>query len=174
MHSNKELTVDFVYNHSNKYNKKAKGEVKDHSDSNQADLFSKDGEHWKTNQKSESGNIAGRHCKMGYHNPKQNSSNNSASCWHLNPNRVPEWWREAQAKFEAVKKSNCFMSHQAKNKGNMYTLPRYKGAPLYLARQCVHIACTLGLVSLVILWVENGKTMSKIILDSGSSCNGQG
>ncbi|KNZ58905.1 hypothetical protein VP01_1836g6 [Puccinia sorghi] len=61
-------------------------------------------------QKAESSGNVGKRCKTRYHNPKQNSNHDADSCWHLHPERAPEWWRDAQAKWEASKRTNYFMS----------------------------------------------------------------
>jgi hypothetical protein len=31
------------------------------------------------------------------------------NCWHLHPEKAPDWWQEAQAKWKANKSTNYFM-----------------------------------------------------------------
>ncbi|PLW55076.1 hypothetical protein PCANC_02494 [Puccinia coronata f. sp. avenae] len=42
-------------------------------------------------------------CVEGQHNPKQEGNHKADSCWHLHPERAPEWWRENQAKWKESK-----------------------------------------------------------------------
>ncbi|KNZ50089.1 hypothetical protein VP01_4600g1 [Puccinia sorghi] len=85
MHSDKGLTVQFVT-------------------SNQAALVSTRSQ--RSNHKGGQGNSAsngGWRCTAGYHNPKQDGNHSADSCWHLHPEKAPDWWQEAQAKFQANK-----------------------------------------------------------------------
>lgn len=97
MHSDKILTVQFVCNHLIQF----RAEVKEQASSTQAALVST------RNQKSnriqgQKGNQeagGGKRCTTGYHNPKQDTNHSSDSCWHLHPDKAPDWWQEAQAKW---------------------------------------------------------------------------
>ena len=42
----------------------------------------------------------------GHHNPKQDGNHKADSCWHLHPDRAPEWWRENQVKWKESKAKN--------------------------------------------------------------------
>ncbi|EFP75812.1 uncharacterized protein PGTG_01143 [Puccinia graminis f. sp. tritici CRL 75-36-700-3] len=144
MHSNKELTVEFVCNHLTQFNNKNKAEVKDAVPSNQAALVStkpKRSNRSNGNEKNSSNssnatsnNSGPKRCTDGFHNPKQDGNHSADSCWHLHPEKAPEWWQEAQAKWKAEKNVNYYMS-------------------------------------LITLWIENGDPNSKIILDSGASAH---
>jgi hypothetical protein len=138
MHSNKDLTVDFVCNHLTQFNNENRAEIKEAGSTTQASLYSN-----KTNSncqkgapKGEKSGTSQKRCTTGWHNPNQESNHSADLCWHLHPDKAPNWWREAQAKWEAgkeaAKKTNFFMS-------------------------------------LITLWINNGKIKSKIILDSGLS-----
>ncbi|KNZ48274.1 hypothetical protein VP01_5782g2 [Puccinia sorghi] len=50
-------------------------------------------------------NNLSKRCRNGYHNPKQDVNHNSESCWHLHPEKAPEWWRESQAQWKASKEA---------------------------------------------------------------------
>lgn len=45
---------------------------------------------------------------MGYHNPKQDRNHSVDLCWHLHPEKAPEWGKEAQAKWQADKNKSNF------------------------------------------------------------------
>ncbi|KNZ50541.1 hypothetical protein VP01_4360g1 [Puccinia sorghi] len=50
-------------------------------------------------------------CTQNYHNPKQDDNHTAHSCWHLHPDKAPDWWKEEQAKWKASKsEANYFMS----------------------------------------------------------------
>jgi hypothetical protein len=144
MHSDKELTVEFVCNHLTQFNNENKAEVKDASPSNQAALVStkpkrsncsNGNEKNSSNSSNATTNNSGpKRCTDGFHNPKQDGNHSADSCWHLHPEKAPEWWQEAQAKWKAEKNVNYYMS-------------------------------------LITLWIENGDPNSKIILDSGASAH---
>ncbi|KNZ49413.1 hypothetical protein VP01_5024g1, partial [Puccinia sorghi] len=109
MHSDKELTAEFVYNHLNQVNNESKAKSKDAAPTNQAALFSNKGKN-RPNTRLDQNVSSGKRCTNGYHNPKQDANHSSDSCWHLHPDKAPEWWGEAQSKWEASKKSNYYMS----------------------------------------------------------------
>ncbi|KNZ54453.1 hypothetical protein VP01_2942g1 [Puccinia sorghi] len=113
MHSDKELSVEFVCNHLIQFNNESKAEIKDPSTSTEpAALFNnKDRKQAKPNSSSNSQ----KRCKSGFHNPKQDANHSSDSCWHLHPDKAPDWWRESQAQWKAgrenkEKSENYFMS----------------------------------------------------------------
>ncbi|KNZ45301.1 hypothetical protein VP01_827g3 [Puccinia sorghi] len=113
MHSDKELNVEFVCNHLTQFNNKSKAEIKESSTSTSkaAALFSN-----KDRKSGSKPNANGpKRCRSGYHNPKQDANHNSESCWHLHPDKAPEWWRDSQAQWKASKEGkekneNYFMS----------------------------------------------------------------
>jgi hypothetical protein len=140
MHSDKDLSVEFVCNHLIQFNNKTKAEMKEltSTPSYPASLYSnkpKSKTEKCSKHKEEKGNQQSgpkQRCPNGYHNPKQDSNHLADLCWQLHPEKAPEWWQEAQAKWLASKSTSYFMS-------------------------------------LVTLWIENRNSKSKIILDSGSS-----
>ncbi|KNZ59574.1 hypothetical protein VP01_1700g5 [Puccinia sorghi] len=137
MHSDKELSVEFVCNHLIQFNNESKAETKESSNSIEpAALFNnKD----KKQGKNSSSSNAQRRCKSGFHNPKQDANHSSDSCWHLHPDKAPDWWRESQAQWKAGKEK------ENKDKNENYFM------------------------SLLTLWIESGDPKSRIILDSGAS-----
>lgn len=109
MHSDKELTAEFVYHHLNQVNNESKAKSKEAAPTNQAVIFSNKGKN-KPHTRLDRNGSSGRRCTAGFHNPKQDANHSSDLCWHLHPEKVPKWWREAQLKWEASKKSNYYMS----------------------------------------------------------------
>ncbi|OAV84877.1 hypothetical protein PTTG_30985, partial [Puccinia triticina 1-1 BBBD Race 1] len=104
MHSDKNLTVQFVCNHLTQFNNENRAEVKESSSSTQAALVSTRTQ--RPNQKGgqgSSGSNSSKRCTPGYHNPKQDANHTADSCWHLHSEKAPEWWRDAQAKWQASK-----------------------------------------------------------------------
>ncbi|POV94118.1 hypothetical protein PSTT_17014, partial [Puccinia striiformis] len=79
--------------------------------SNRARVFNKSN---KNNEgrsgQSGAGSNRGKRCTTGFHNPKQDDNHFSDSCWHLHPDKAPEWWREAQAKWQSNKNVNYYTS----------------------------------------------------------------
>ncbi|KNZ59062.1 hypothetical protein VP01_1807g4 [Puccinia sorghi] len=141
MHSDKDLTVDFVCNHLTQYNNEARAELKETSGKpTEAVLFSSKGKSKSTGNEHANGSNqsnTSKRCKAGYHNPKQDKNHSADNCWHLHPEIAPEWWRDSQAEWKASKekgKTNYFMS-------------------------------------LLTLWIESGDPKSRIILDSGASAH---
>jgi hypothetical protein len=116
MHSDKELTVDFVCNHLTQFNNESRAETKEASSSTQASLYSNksNSNRQKGVSKGEKGGTSQKRCTTGWHNPNQERNHTADLCWHLHPDKAPDWWREAQAKWEAgketAKKTNYFMS----------------------------------------------------------------
>ncbi|KNZ43830.1 hypothetical protein VP01_982g8 [Puccinia sorghi] len=142
MHSDKDLSVEFVCNHLTQFNNEARAEMKEStSKATEAALFSSKGKSTKPsgNDRSDGpGQASGsKRCKSGYHNPKQDKNHSSDNCWHLHPDIAPEWWRESQAQWKASKE---------KDKTNYF-------------------------MSLLTLWIESGDPKSRIILDSGASAH---
>ncbi|KNZ46886.1 hypothetical protein VP01_6861g1, partial [Puccinia sorghi] len=98
MHSDKELDV-----HQQKTN----------SGTTEAALSSQKGKGNKSQGNDQSNNQTNgsKRCKLGYHNPKQDANYSSKNCWHLHPDKAPDWWKELQAQWKASKeKENYFMS----------------------------------------------------------------
>ncbi|POW20412.1 hypothetical protein PSHT_03592 [Puccinia striiformis] len=109
MHSDKALTVQFVCNHLTQFNNENRAETNEPSSSNQAALVSTRSQRSYRNNENRagqpgSGSSGGpKRCTTGYHNPKQDTNHSSDSCWHLHPDKAPDWWQEAQAKWQANK-----------------------------------------------------------------------
>ncbi|KNZ53397.1 hypothetical protein VP01_3250g2 [Puccinia sorghi] len=111
MHSDKDLSVEFVCNHLNQFNNKNKVEIKEPStSSNQATLYSNKNKNIGRSENQDAGNKKEKRCTKGYHNPKQDANHKEDSCWHLHPEIALMWWREAQEKWESTQKTNYFMS----------------------------------------------------------------
>ncbi|KAI7957559.1 hypothetical protein MJO28_004654 [Puccinia striiformis f. sp. tritici] len=116
MHSDKALTVQFVCNHLTQFNNENRAETNEPSSSNQAALVSTRSQRSYQNNENRagqpgSGSSGGpKRCTTGYHNPKQDTNHSSDSCWHLHPDKAPDWWQEAQAKWQANKNVNYYMS----------------------------------------------------------------
>ncbi|KNZ53989.1 hypothetical protein VP01_3083g3 [Puccinia sorghi] len=109
MHSDNELNVQFVCNHLIQYNNETKAEKKDGSMTTYSALFSNKDKR-KNNPKSGKNKNSTR-CTQNYHNPKQGDNHNTDLCWHLHPDKAPDWWKEEQAKWKASKsETNYFMS----------------------------------------------------------------
>ncbi|KNZ60513.1 hypothetical protein VP01_1542g2, partial [Puccinia sorghi] len=109
MHSDKELNVQFVCNHLIQYNNEAKAETKDDTMTTDAVLFSN--KDMRKNNPRFGKNKNTTRCTQNYHNPKQDDKHNTDSCWHLHPEKAPDWWKEEQAKWKARKsETNYFMS----------------------------------------------------------------
>ncbi|POV99253.1 hypothetical protein PSHT_13735 [Puccinia striiformis] len=116
MHSDKTLNVQFVCNHLTQFNNENRAETKESSATNQAALVSTRNQ--KSNRTNEnrngqpgSGQSGGsKRCTTGYHNPKLDQNHSADSCWHLHPDKAPDWWKEAQAKWQASKNVNYYTS----------------------------------------------------------------
>ncbi|KNZ61392.1 hypothetical protein VP01_1406g1 [Puccinia sorghi] len=109
MHSDKELNVQFVCNHLTQYNNEAKAETKEDPGTTDAALFSSKDKR-KNNPQSGKSKSSNR-CTPNHHNPKQDENHAADSCWHLHPDKAPDWWKEGQAKWKASKsETNYFMS----------------------------------------------------------------
>lgn len=101
MHTDKELTVEFVFNHLNQINNKSWAQSSMEpslSLRNKITLVS-------TCQKplNKGPGAKTRQCTKGYHNPKQDKSHSSDNCWHLHPEIAPNWWKEEQTKWRERK-----------------------------------------------------------------------
>ncbi|KAI7962507.1 hypothetical protein MJO28_000601 [Puccinia striiformis f. sp. tritici] len=115
MHSDKSLTVKFVCDHLVQFNNENQAEVRESSSTNQAALISTKNQRSNKNNEGQSGQSGagsnrGKRCTTGFHNPKQDDNHSSDSCWHLHPDKAPEWWREAQAKWQSNKNVNYYTS----------------------------------------------------------------
>ncbi|KNZ57950.1 hypothetical protein VP01_2033g4 [Puccinia sorghi] len=111
MHSDKDLKVEFVCNHLTQFNNESKAETRD-SQPTEAALYSGKNEKFNKTMRG-SKNQNNSRCTEGNHNPKQDSNHSSDSCWHLNPDKAPEWWRENQEKWKKDKgkgQVNYYMS----------------------------------------------------------------
>ncbi|KNZ50786.1 hypothetical protein VP01_423g5 [Puccinia sorghi] len=113
MHSDKDLKVEFVCNHLTQFNNEAKAENRDASSTEAAlyagknDKFNRSMRGSKSGQsQSSSNNQKGSRCTEGFHNPKQDPNHSSDACWHLHPEKAPDWWRENQAKWKSSKDKN--------------------------------------------------------------------
>ncbi|KNZ55885.1 hypothetical protein VP01_2554g2 [Puccinia sorghi] len=104
MHTDKELTAEFVCDHLTQFNNEAKAETKDSSPTDAA-LFTGKQSRQNQSKKFNSQNKSNR-CTDGFHNPKQDENHTSESCWHLHPDRAPDWWKDSQAKWKATKEKN--------------------------------------------------------------------
>ncbi|KNZ53007.1 hypothetical protein VP01_3372g2 [Puccinia sorghi] len=109
MHSDKDLKVEFVCNHLTQFNNEAKAETRDNG-SFEAVLYAGKNERFNRSMrglKSGSNNSQkGSRCTEGSHNPKQDSNHSSDTCWHLHPEKAPDWWRENQEKWKSSKDKN--------------------------------------------------------------------
>ncbi|KNZ51984.1 hypothetical protein VP01_3740g2 [Puccinia sorghi] len=140
MHSDKELNVKFVCDHLIQFHNEARAEIKESTiPSSEAALFSQKPNSSKTGSNSNSN--APKRCKAGYHNPRQDSNHTSDNCWHLHPEKAPEWWRDSQAQWKASKEKG-----KEKDKEGYF-------------------------MSLLTLWIESGDPKSRIILDSGATAH---
>ncbi|KNZ63834.1 hypothetical protein VP01_1095g1 [Puccinia sorghi] len=120
MHSDKDLKVEFVCNHLTQFNNEARAETRDVLPSEAAlysgrnEKFNKPFRGSRTVQtQGSSGNQKSSRCTDGHHNPKQDSNHSSDSCWHLHPEKAPDWWRESQEKWKKDKEKsqvNYYMS----------------------------------------------------------------
>ncbi|KNZ46945.1 hypothetical protein VP01_680g6 [Puccinia sorghi] len=117
MHSDKDLKVEFVCNHLTQFNNESKAETREAGSSTDAALYA--GKNERFNRSMRASTTSGvnskkdSRCTEGYHNPRQDNNHNSDSCWHLHPNKAPDWWRESQEKWKAnkdKKEVNYYMS----------------------------------------------------------------
>jgi hypothetical protein len=103
MHSDKELNVKFVCDHLIQFNNELRAEKKESSSTaTEAALVTQRG---KSTIKSGTNNSSTPpiRCKARSHNPKQDQNHTSDNCWHLHPEKAPEWWRESQAQWKVSK-----------------------------------------------------------------------
>ncbi|KNZ51776.1 hypothetical protein VP01_3817g2 [Puccinia sorghi] len=96
------------------FNNESKAKTRD-TTSNEAALYAGKNEKFNRTMRNakSSQSSKGSRCTEGYHNPKQDSNHNSDSCWHLHPDKAPEWWRENQDKWKNGKDKgqvNYYMS----------------------------------------------------------------
>ncbi|KNZ61785.1 hypothetical protein VP01_1358g6 [Puccinia sorghi] len=120
MHSDKDLKVEFVCNHLTQFNNEAKAETRETAPTEAAlytgknEKFNKNMRNSKSGQnQGSSGNQKNSRCTEGSHNPKQDSNHSSDACWHLHPEKAPDWWRENQEKWRSNKDKsqvNYYMS----------------------------------------------------------------
>ncbi|KAI7935206.1 hypothetical protein MJO28_016844 [Puccinia striiformis f. sp. tritici] len=111
MHLDKTLNVQFVCNHLTQFNNENRAESKESTSTNQAALVSTKSQRSNRNGQLGSGQNGGsKRCTTGSHSPKQDQNHSSDACWHLHPDQAPEWWREAQAKWQASKNVNYYTS----------------------------------------------------------------
>ncbi|KNZ59434.1 hypothetical protein VP01_1730g4 [Puccinia sorghi] len=115
MHTDKNLTAEFVCDHLTQFNNETRAESND-TTSTKAVLFT--GKQNKQNSSKKNNNQlkSSQRCTEGFHNPKQDDNHSSDTCWHLHPDRAPDWWKESQAKWKANKdktqtgQANYYMS----------------------------------------------------------------
>ncbi|KNZ62497.1 hypothetical protein VP01_1263g6 [Puccinia sorghi] len=119
MHSDKDLKVEFVCNHLTQFNNEAKAETRESTSTTEAAFFSGKKEKFNRTMRSSGNQGSGGNlkkdsrCTEGFHNPKQDQNHKSDSCWHLHPEKAPDWWRESQDKWKASKDKrevNYYMS----------------------------------------------------------------
>ncbi|KNZ63110.1 hypothetical protein VP01_11879g1, partial [Puccinia sorghi] len=112
MHSDKDLKVEFVCNHLTQFNNESKAETREPGSLADAALYAGKNESFNqsmrplnTNRNIGPGNNSKKEsrCTNGYHNPKQDQNHKSNACWHLHPDRAPDWWRESQERWKATK-----------------------------------------------------------------------
>ncbi|KNZ45887.1 hypothetical protein VP01_771g3 [Puccinia sorghi] len=107
MHSDKELNVEFVCNHLTQFNNESRAETRDAGQSEAALFSGKNDKFNKSIRGSKGGGIQkSSRCTEGSHNPRQDSNHTSDSCWHLHPEKAPDWWRENQDKWKRDKDKN--------------------------------------------------------------------
>lgn len=108
MHSDKSLTSDFVLDHLTQCLNETAAENKDSSKSqiagrsNETVLLSKNRPKFR-NQRYVS------KCRPGYHDPR--SSHPEADCFHLNPDKAPEWWHEKQNGWKSQQNKNADVAY---------------------------------------------------------------
>ncbi|KNZ53473.1 hypothetical protein VP01_322g3 [Puccinia sorghi] len=106
MHSDKDLKVEFVCNHLTQFNNESKAETRETSSTDAALYAGKNEKFNKTmrgSKQSAGGNQKASRCTEGWHNPKQDVNHTSDACWHLHPDKAPDWWRESQEKWKTNK-----------------------------------------------------------------------
>ncbi|KNZ54706.1 hypothetical protein VP01_2878g3 [Puccinia sorghi] len=115
MHSDKDLKVEFVCNHLTQFINESKAEIRESNSSTDAALYAgkndKFNRSMRTTKSSGSQDSGGNskkdsRCTEGHHNPKQDQNHKSDACWHLHPEKAPEWWRESQDRWKASKDKN--------------------------------------------------------------------
>lgn len=107
MHTDKELSVEYVLNHLTQLNNELKAQGPRDGPTDRSEIAL-------TNTKSSTGtstNGEKRRCTEGWHNPKQDRLHTADKCWHLHPELAPEWWREDQNKWKARKNKTTVSAH---------------------------------------------------------------
>jgi hypothetical protein len=91
MHSDKDLTVNFVCNHLTQFNNKNQEEIKEAGSSAQVSLYSNqsNSNQQKGVSKGEKSGTLQKCCTTRWHNPNQESNHSADSCWHLHPDKAP-------------------------------------------------------------------------------------
>lgn len=84
MHTDKNLTAEFVCDHLTQFNNETRAESND-TTSTKAVLFT--GKQNKQNSSKKNNNQlkSSQRCTEGFHNPKQDDNHSSDTCWHLHP-----------------------------------------------------------------------------------------
>lgn len=105
MHSEKQISVEFLCNHLIQYHNKVTEELTKRetlcgtSKTALATMWTKTKNHLESQ------------CIKGYHNPKQDKNHSESECFHLHPDKAPEWWRENQSKWKENKKKSQELTH---------------------------------------------------------------
>lgn len=94
MHSDKEILVDLVLNHLTQLDNESKSKLTKIPVRETALI---------TNS-SKTPASKPQQCQQGYHNPNA-TDHPKEQCWHKHKHLAPDWWKEAQAKRRAQKKS---------------------------------------------------------------------
>ncbi|KNZ54267.1 hypothetical protein VP01_2994g3 [Puccinia sorghi] len=105
MHTDKNLTAEFVCDHLTQFNNETRAESKE-STSTEAALFTGKQNKQNSSKKNNNQPKSSQRCTEGFHNPKQDENHTSDTCWHLHPDRAPDWWKESQAKWKANKEKS--------------------------------------------------------------------
>ncbi|KNZ44867.1 hypothetical protein VP01_8743g1 [Puccinia sorghi] len=95
MHSDKDLKVKFVFNHSTQFNNKSRAETRETGSLTDAALYTGKNErfNWTMRASTASGTNSRKdsRCTEGHHNSKQDYNHKSESCWHLHPDKAPAY-----------------------------------------------------------------------------------
>lgn len=114
MHSDKELSVEFICNHLIQHSNEHRAERREGaSEAALATTWAQPRPRAPPNQgpplnHQPSGRSYPR-CSNGRHNPRLDHSHTQAECWHENPSAAPDWWRSGRRKGDKSN-TNYFLS----------------------------------------------------------------
>jgi hypothetical protein len=87
MHSDKDVSVEFVCNYLIQFSNEIKAKIKDPTPTNQALLFSNKN---KTRSKENKNSNTSKRCTTGRHLPRQGQNHTEENCWHVHPEKAPD------------------------------------------------------------------------------------